>query len=215
MRTIHRSFRNLAALVAAMLMLGTLAACQSAGTGVSTYNGYALKSSTKAGSKVRAAKRKTAKRRTAKRRAVKRRVSKRRSRRAQRRTVAKMPPEKINKLIAKHAKANGVPVKLARAVVQVESNYNPAARGAVGEVGLMQLRPRTARGIGYKGSMKKLHNPDTNLKYGMKYLGEAYRRGGKTTCGAILKYNAGHYAKRMNKTSARYCKKVKTILKSG
>lgn len=199
-----RALRTLMTLAVALFALGTLAACQSAGTGVSTYNGYALKGSTKRASKSRASKR----------RATKRRASKRRSRRA-RKVVARTPPAELDKLIAKHAKEHGVPVKLARAVVQVESNYNPAARGAVGEVGLMQLRPRTARGLGYKGSMKKLHNPDTNLKYGMKYLGEAYRRGGKTTCGAILKYNAGHYAKRMNKTSARYCKKVKTILKSG
>ena len=200
-----RAIRTIMTLAVTLFALGTLAACQSAGSGVSTYSGLAVPS---------AKKRAVKKRRTLKRRASKRsRRSKRRPRYKQ--VVAKTPPEEIDKLIAKHAKQHGVPVKLARAVVQVESNYNPNARGAVGEVGLMQLRPRTARGIGYKGTMKKLHDPDTNLKYGMKYLGEAYRRGGKTTCGAILKYNAGHYAKRMNKTSARYCKKVKTILKSG
>jgi soluble lytic murein transglycosylase-like protein len=46
----------------------------------------------------------------------------------------------------------------------------------------------------------------------MKYLGEARRLGGGTVCGTILKYNAGHYAKRMNKVSARYCGKVKRIM---
>ena len=46
----------------------------------------------------------------------------------------------------------------------------------------------------------------------MKYLGEAHRRGGGTVCGTILKYNAGHYAKRMNKVSAKYCGKVKWIM---
>lgn len=118
----------------------------------------------------------------------------------------------IRALVAKHARANGVPVKLAMAVVQVESNFRVNARGSAGEIGLMQILPRTARGIGYKGSMKALYNPDTNLKYGMKYLGGAYRRGGKSTCGTILKYNAGHYAKRMNRISANYCRKVKRIL---
>ena len=119
---------------------------------------------------------------------------------------------KFSELISKHARANGVPVALAHAVVTVESRYNPRARGGAGEVGLMQIKPATARAIGYKGSTKALYDPDTNLRWGMKYLGEAHKRGGGTTCGTILKYNAGHYAKRMNKVSARYCGKVKQIL---
>ena len=119
----------------------------------------------------------------------------------------------LQKLVGEHARAAGVPVALALAVVQVESNFNPRARGHAGEVGLMQIKPATARGIGYKGSLKGLYNPDVNLAWGMKYLAEARRRGDGTVCGTILKYNAGHYAKRMNKTSARYCGKVKSILR--
>ena len=56
---------------------------------------------------------------------------------------------------------------------------------------------------------KGLFNPETNIKYGMKYLGKAQKLGGGTTCGTILKYNAGHGAKRMNPTSRNYCAKVK------
>jgi soluble lytic murein transglycosylase-like protein len=119
----------------------------------------------------------------------------------------------IHKLVGKHARAAGVPVKLALAVVQVESNFNPRARGRAGEVGLMQIKPATARGIGYTGSIKALYNPSTNLIWGMKYLAEARRRGGGSVCGTILKYNAGHYAKRMNKISSRYCGKVKLIMR--
>ncbi len=119
----------------------------------------------------------------------------------------------IHKLVGKHARAAGVPVALALAVVQVESNFNPRARGRAGEVGLMQIKPATARAIGYKGSIKALYDPHTNLAWGMKYLAEARRRGGGTVCGTIWKYNAGHYAKRMNRTSSRYCGKVKAILR--
>ena len=36
--------------------------------------------------------------------------------------------------------------------------------------------------------------------------------GGGSICGTVLKYNAGHYAKRMNKISANYCSKVKRLL---
>ena len=118
-------------------------------------------------------------------------------------------------IIARYARENGVPLKLAMAVVQVESNYRASARGGAGEVGLMQIKPRTARGIGYKGSTKNLYNPETNIRYGMKYLGKAYKLGGGTTCGAILKYNAGHGAKRMNPISRKYCKKVQRIMGRG
>lgn len=131
---------------------------------------------------------------------------------SKRQLAQKKTRTKLNRLITKHAKANGVPVKLAHAVITVESRYNPRARGGAGEVGLMQIKPATARGIGYKGSTKALYDPETNLRWGMKYLGEAQKRGGGTVCGTILKYNAGHYAKRMNKISARYCGKVKNIM---
>ncbi len=57
-----------------------------------------------------------------------------------------------------------------------------------------------------------LFNPETNIKFGMKYLGKAHRLGGGTTCGTVLKYNAGHNAKRMNPVSAAYCSKVKRQL---
>lgn len=117
-----------------------------------------------------------------------------------------------DKIIRRYAKANGVPYALARAVVQVESNFRASARGKVGEVGLMQIRKATARGEGFRGSTKALYAPETNIKYGMRYLGKAYRLGGRSTCGAILKYNAGHGAKRMNPISRRYCTKVRRIL---
>ncbi len=72
----------------------------------------------------------------------------------------------------------------------------------------MQLKHSTARGMGYRGSAKGLYNPETNIKYGMMYLGKAHSLAGGSTCGTILKYNAGHGAKRMNPVSKRYCNKV-------
>ncbi len=119
---------------------------------------------------------------------------------------------RFSSLIAKHASNNGVPVSLAHAVVSIESNYRPGIRGGAGEIGLMQIKPATARMMGFRGSTKALYNPDTNLKYGMKYLAGAYRMSGGTVCGTVLRYNAGHGARRMNPISARYCRKAKRIL---
>lgn len=115
-------------------------------------------------------------------------------------------------LIQTYAKTYGVPVDLAHAVVRVESNFNPKARGSAGEIGLMQIKPATARMMGYRGNAKGLYDPETNIKFGMKYLAMAHDLGGGTTCGTILKYNAGHGAKRMNPVSKRYCGKVKSYI---
>ena len=133
-------------------------------------------------------------------------------------------------IIAKEAAAHGVPLNLAHAVINIESSYRSSVTGAAGEVGLMQIKPATARGMGYRGSTKALYDPATNIKWGMRYLAGAVQRGGGTlrrealtpafavdepggtTCGTILKYNAGHYAKRMNPISQRYCSKVKREL---
>ncbi|ADZ69762.1 lytic transglycosylase domain-containing protein [Polymorphum gilvum] len=120
----------------------------------------------------------------------------------------------IDELIRDAARRHGVPVDLAHAVVRVESNYNPKARGSAGEVGLMQIKPATARGIGYRGSASALYDPATNLEWGMRYLAAAHKLASGDTCGTILRYNAGHFAKRMNPVSRRYCSKVKQILAS-
>lgn len=117
-------------------------------------------------------------------------------------------------IIAKYAKQHGIPLALAHGVVRTESNYRANARGAAGEVGLMQIKPATARGLGYKGSTKGLYDPETNIRYGMKYLAGAHKLGGGDVCGTILRYNAGHGAKRMNKISAAYCAKVKKFMRS-
>ena len=116
------------------------------------------------------------------------------------------------KLISSYAKSQGVPESLAHAVISIESNYRANARGSAGEVGLMQIKPSTARMMGYRGSTKALYNPETNIKYGMKYLAMAHKLGGGSTCGTILKYNAGHAAKRMNPVSKRYCGKVTKLM---
>ncbi len=119
---------------------------------------------------------------------------------------------KYSALIASTARKHGVPVSLARAVVKVESNYNPRARGSAGEVGLMQIKPATARGIGYRGPIKALYDPATNLEWGMRYLAKAHELADGDTCGTILRYNAGHYARRMNPVSKRYCTRVRALM---
>jgi hypothetical protein len=62
----------------------------------------------------------------------------------------------------------------------------------------MQIKPATARGIGFSGNAQALYDPETNIRYGMKYLAQAQQLAGGDLCGTILRYNAGHGARRMN-----------------
>ncbi|WP_064694704.1 lytic transglycosylase domain-containing protein [Rhizobium aegyptiacum] len=126
--------------------------------------------------------------------------------------VANVSGNSYSALISKYANQYAVPVALATAVIRVESNFNPNARGSHGEIGLMQIKPATARMMGYSGSAKGLFDPETNIKYGMKYLAAAHDLGGGETCNTILKYNAGHGATRMNPVSKTYCGKVLAML---
>lgn len=118
-------------------------------------------------------------------------------------------------IVSRYAASYGVAASLAHAVIKVESNYRPGMVGSAGEIGLMQIKPATARMMGYSGSVAGLHDPETNIRYGMKYLAMAQELGGGSTCGTILKYNAGHGAKRMNPVSSAYCRKVKAALGGG
>ncbi|GAA3087420.1 lytic transglycosylase domain-containing protein [Rhizobium viscosum] len=126
--------------------------------------------------------------------------------------VADVSGNSYSALISKYANQYDVPVALATAVIRVESNFNPMARGTHGEIGLMQIKPATARMMGYSGGAKGLFDPETNIKYGMKYLAAAHDLGGGQTCNTILKYNAGHGATRMNPVSKSYCGKVLAML---
>lgn len=121
-------------------------------------------------------------------------------------------PARYDSLIAAYAVANNVPLSLAHAVVRVESNYNPRMRGSAGEIGLMQVKLGTARQMGYRGTAKGLYEPETNIRYGMRYLGEARKLADGDLCGTILRYNAGHGATRMSKGPAAYCGKVRQMI---
>lgn len=124
------------------------------------------------------------------------------------------PALALAKAIAVHAEAAGLPAELAEAVIRRESRFNPKARGSHGEIGLMQIKPATARAIGYRGSAAGLYDVETNLTWGMAYLAGAYRLAGGDTCGTVLRYNAGHGARRMTRQARDYCADVNSYVAS-
>ncbi|GLK77573.1 hypothetical protein GCM10008171_28270 [Methylopila jiangsuensis] len=129
-------------------------------------------------------------------------------------TLAPAAPDEaaIRRLIVAAAAEHGVPAELAEAVAEVESGFNPKAVGGVGEIGLMQVLPSTARMLGYRGALPGLFDPGTNVGYGVRYLAEAWRLTGQDICGAVMKYRAGHGETRYSHRSVAYCVRVRAIL---
>ncbi len=117
----------------------------------------------------------------------------------------------VRDIIARHAAANGVPFALADAVVRIESRYNPRVSNG-GAMGLMQIKPATARGVGFAGSATALYHPETNVAFGMKYLAQAYRMSGGDVCGTVMRYQSGTYSKHMSAANRVYCSKARAIM---
>jgi len=110
------------------------------------------------------------------------------------------PVDEIKKLISKH----DIDPKVVKAIIKVESNWNPDAKGSSGELGLMQLMPATAKHFGVKNRL----NPFQNVKGGIEYLAYCKQKTGK----AYLRcYNAGE-AKTELAAAYKYEKKVLAAL---
>jgi soluble lytic murein transglycosylase-like protein len=99
----------------------------------------------------------------------------------------------LDRLIAAHAEANGVPESLVHRVVKQESRYDPGARGRGGAMGLMQIKYATARALGYAGPPAGLLDVDTNLTYAVKYLAGALRAAAGNPERAYALYRSGYH----------------------
>ena len=104
-----------------------------------------------------------------------------------------MTRAELDALVAAQAAANGVPVTLVHRVIIRESRYNPRVVGKGSAMGLMQIKPATARGLGYGGSAAGLLDPETNLTYAVRYLAGAYRLAGGNHDRAVSYYARGYY----------------------
>jgi len=90
-------------------------------------------------------------------------------------------------LIVEHAGRNGVRESLVRAVIQVESAFNPYALSNKGAMGLMQLMPATAQQFGVRNAF----NPAENVRAGVAYLRQLLDRYDNHEELALAAYNAG------------------------
>jgi hypothetical protein len=104
--------------------------------------------------------------------------------------INKLDPEQqanANK-IADEAIKIGVDPRLAVALAFQESGLRHGKTGEAGEIGIMQVRPTTAKMIGFEP--KELNNPDRNIQIGLTYLKQGVDRY-KDPVLAAAGYNAG------------------------
>ena len=93
----------------------------------------------------------------------------------------------INELIEKYADKNGLDSDFVKAVIKQESGFNPNATSKCGAMGLMQLMPSTAEGLGVTNA----YDAEQNIEGGTKYLKGLMDRFDNNKSLALAAYNAG------------------------
>ncbi len=102
-------------------------------------------------------------------------------------TTFKNSRENIENLIDKYAQKNDLDPDFIKAVVKQESGFNPDAKSKCGAMGLMQLMPQTAKGLGVIDAF----DPEQNIDGGTRYLKSMMNRFNNDPKLALAAYNAG------------------------
>lgn len=101
--------------------------------------------------------------------------------------ITKGMPQNVNNLIRAAAKKHGVPEELALAVAMQESGGNQASVSHAGAIGVMQLMPGTAKGLGVNP-----HDLAQNIEGGVRYIAQMLKEQGGNVQHALLAYNWGN-----------------------
>lgn len=102
-------------------------------------------------------------------------------------SLVPVPAAQLTDLIDRYAGENELDPRLVRAVMQVESGYNAAARSSKGAMGLMQLMPQTASSY----DVSDPYDPEENVRAGAAYLRAMMDRFDDNLEYALAGYNAG------------------------
>ncbi|HEY8132517.1 MAG TPA: lytic transglycosylase domain-containing protein [Thermoanaerobaculia bacterium] len=97
---------------------------------------------------------------------------------------------KYDPIIERHSDHFGVDPTLVRAVIQVESAFDPKCISRRGARGLMQLMPETAKHYG----VRSIFDPEENIRGGVHYLADLIRMFPHDLPRTLAAYNAGENA---------------------
>ena len=95
--------------------------------------------------------------------------------------------QRFEPIVQEHAARHALRPELVRAVIQVESGFNPLARSPKGAMGLMQLMPAPAAQLGVDNPF----DPEQNIRGGTAYLRQLLDRFDGDEELALAAYNAG------------------------
>lgn len=93
----------------------------------------------------------------------------------------------LDALFSQASEKYGVPVNLLKAVARAESGFDPNAKSSVGAMGIMQLMPSTAKGLGVTDP----YDAAQSIMGGAKLLSQLLTRFDGDTSLALASYNAG------------------------
>ncbi|MEO6565349.1 MAG: lytic transglycosylase domain-containing protein [Casimicrobiaceae bacterium] len=107
--------------------------------------------------------------------------------------------QRYKTLIDASAKTHGLEPSLIKAMIAVESAFEPQAVSPKGALGLMQIMPATGERYGVAANAKRtleqqLFDPATNLRVGTRYLRDLLQRFDQNLDLALAAYNAGEGA---------------------
>jgi soluble lytic murein transglycosylase len=97
------------------------------------------------------------------------------------------PSSRYDSYIAQAARRYGVSFSLIKAIIKVESNFDPHAVSGSGARGLMQIMPRTAKALG----VRDCFDPRENIFGGVRYLRALMTQFQHRLPLALAAYNAG------------------------
>ncbi|GEM_PF-3431257 len=103
---------------------------------------------------------------------------------------------KIKEMIVSKATNNNIDPDLLLAIAKVESDFNPNVVSDAGAIGLMQVKPETARRFGIDRS--SLYDPERNLEASIRYLKFLKRRFRKKSL-VIASYYGGENSIKNNR----------------